>query len=233
MKSLLAVVVMLAATPALAQTPQPPVPVIVTTGEGIVKQAPDRAWVTIATQTRGRTAQDVQRLNSEAMTAVIDRIKGSGIPADAIQTTGYNLQPEFDYANGRQTLKGYLASNQVLVRIDTLSKTGDVIGAAVSTGANSVNGVRFDLKNRDAAEREALRLAVREARGKADALASGAGVQIDRVIRIEEEGMPGPQPMFRAGMTAEMVQVAGAAAPPVEAGEIEIRARVMLTASIR
>src|SRR3954469_12862721 len=116
---------------AAAQTPVPAAnaagpSVIVTTGEGVVKQAPDRAWVTIAAESRARTAQEAQKANTDAMNAVLDKIKAAGSPADAIQTTGYNLQPEFDYAGGRQTLRGYLARNQVQVRVDTLAKTGDV-----------------------------------------------------------------------------------------------------------
>ena len=162
--SSLLVFTLLVAAPAAAQQPPPPPAVIVTNGEGLVKRAPDRAWVTIAAESRARTAQEAQRLNTDAMTAVIEKIKSSGIPADAVQTTGYNLQPEFDYANGKQSLRGYVARNQVQVRVDTLAKTGDVITAAVATGATNVSGVRFDLKDRDGAEREALRLAVRDAR---------------------------------------------------------------------
>ena len=150
MKTLLCALVLFA-TPVLAQ--QQPPPSIVTSGEGVVKKAPDRAFVTIAAESRAKTAADAQRLNTEAMTAVLDKIKAIGIPADAIQTTGYNLQPEFDYANGRQTLRDYVARNQVQVRIDTLSKTGDVITAAVATGATNVNSVQFDLKDRDVVER--------------------------------------------------------------------------------
>ena len=219
----------LAAPVAAQQAPAPAV--IVTMGEGVVKQAPDRAWVSIAAESRARTAQEAQRINTDAMTSVVEKIKASGVTADAIQTTGYNLQPEFDYANGKQTLRGYVARNQVQVRIDTLSKTGEVIAAAVGTGATNVSGVRFDLKDRDAVERQALSLAVRDARRRADAAASGASVQIDRVIRIEEqrEMMDGPRPMSMAMMKAEV----GQAAVPLEAGEIEVRARVMLTASIR
>jgi uncharacterized protein YggE len=186
--------------------------------------------VTIAAETRAKTAADAQRANSDAMTAVLDKIKGVGIPGDAIQTTGYNLQPEFDYANGRQALRGYVARNQVQVKIDTLSKTGDVIAAAVGTGATNVSNVRFDIKDRDGAEREALRLAVGDARGRADAAAAGAGVQIGGVQRIEEEreSMPMPRPMAMAPR-AEMAQ----AAVPVEAGEIEVRAHVTLTVWIK
>jgi uncharacterized protein YggE len=227
------VVVIVSAAPLMAQqlaAPSPPV--IVTSGEGVVKQAPDRAWVTIAAESRGRTAQEAQRLNTDAMTAVNDRIKAAGIAADAIQTTGYNLQPEFDYANGKQTLRGYVVRNQVQVRVDVLPKVGEVISAAVGTGATNVSGVRFDLKDRDTAERQALQLAVRDARRRADAAASGASVQIDRVIRIEEQREPidigRPIPMGMAMMKSDAAQ-----AVPIEAGEIEIRARVTLTASIR
>jgi len=217
-----------------AQTtaPQPQPPVIVMSGEGVVKQAPDRAWVTIAAESRARTAAEAQKVNTDAMTAVIEKIKASGIPAEAIQTSGYNLQPEFDYANGKQTLRGYVARNSVQVRIDALAKTGDVIAASVATGATNVSGVRFDLKDRDKAEREALRLAVQDARRRADAAASGAGVTIDRVMRIEEQRgfdmrppMPAAMPMMRADAAAPAV--------PIEAGEIEVRARVTLTAAIR
>ncbi len=170
-------------------------------------------------------------MNTDAMTAVVDKIKAAGIAADAIQTTGYNLQPEFDYANGKQTLRGYVARNQVQVRVDALAKTGDIIAAAVSTGATNVSGVRFDLKDRDSVEREALRLAVRDARRRADAAASGGDVAIERVIRIEEQRdvVDGPRPMPMAAMRNEAAQ----AAVPIEAGEIEVRARVTLTAAIK
>lgn len=219
---------------ASAQQPFQPAgpPVIVTTGEGVVKHAPDRAWVTIGAETRARTPQEAQQTNVSAMTAVVGRIKEAGIPADAIQTAGYTLQPEFDYQNGKQSLRDYVARNQVHVRVDTLARTGDVIGAAVATGATNVSGVQFDLKDRPAAEREALTLAVRDARERADAAAAGAGLQIERVIRVEEQrDAIGPRPMVAFGARGGAVQVD--ASVPVEAGEIEIHARVTLTAAIR
>lgn len=226
-------VLVLSSPVAAQQAPPPPPPVIVTTGEAVVKQAPDRAWVTIAAESRARTAQEAQRLNSDAMTAVVEKIKAAGIAAEAIQTTGYNLQPEFDYANGKQTLRGYVARNQIQVRVDVLVKTGDVIAAAVATGATNISGVRFDLKERATVEREALRLAVRDARGRAEAAVSGAGVTIDRVLRIEEHrdmgDNPRPMPMGMAMMRTEAAQNP----VPLEAGEIEVRARVTLTVAIK
>lgn len=222
------------AAPVFAQQPALPFtgPVVVTTGEGVVKRAPDRAFVTIAAESHAKSPVEAQRINTEAMTAVLDRIKAAGIPADAIQTTGYNLQPEFDYVNGKQNLRGYAARNQVQVRIDTLDKTGDVIAAAVGTGATNVSNVRFDLKDRGAAEREALRLAVGDAKRRAEAAAAGASVQLGGVLRIEEQqGFDSPvRPMAVGFATMRADQQAPV---PVEAGEIEIHARATLTCAIR
>lgn len=224
---------LLLARTAAAQTPAPPPqvePVVVAVGEGVVKRTPDRAWVSIAAESRARTAREAQKLNADAMTGVLAKIKASGIPADAIQTSGYGLQPEFDYADNRQRLRGYVARNSVDVRVDDLPKLGGVLEAAVDAGANHVSGVRFDLQARDAVEREALKLAVADARARADAAAAGAGLKVERVVRIEEEryaSAPRPMAMMRESLQATSGE------PPISPGEIEIRASVRLTAAIR
>jgi uncharacterized protein YggE len=207
------------------------VPVVVASGEGTVKRAPDRAWVTIAAESRAKTSREAQRMNAEAMSAVMTKLKSSGLAGDAIQTSAIDLQPEFDYANGRQTLRGYVARNSVQVRVDDLPKLGEILDAAVGAGATSVTGVRFDLRDRAAAEREALQHAVEDARARANAAAAGAGMRVDRVVKIEEhrvETGPPPRPMV-------MTMRAEAAAPqtPVAPGELEIKSMVTLTAAIK
>jgi uncharacterized protein YggE len=210
-------------------------PAIVTTGQGVVKLPPDRVWVSIAAESRARTAREAQKANVEAMSAVLARMKSLGFPPDAIRTTGYDLQPEFDYVNGRQTLRGYVARNGVEVRVDDITIAGDVLEAAVGSGATSVGGLRFDLKDRAGAEREALRKAVADARGRADAAAAGAGVRVDRVIRIEEQrGVPGdPRPLLMARQQSMVAGAPETGAPPLNPGEIEVRAMVTLTSTFK
>lgn len=206
-------------------------PVIVTTGEGLVKMAPDRVWVNIAAESRAKSPREAQRANADAMKAVLDKLKALGLPADAIRTSGYDLQPQFDYANGRQSLREYLARNSIEVRVDEVARAGEVLDAAVGSGATSVSGVRFDLKDRSAAEREALKKAVADARGRADAAAAGAGMRVDRVVRIEEQRVMVPEP--RPVMMTRQSMVADAAGPPMSPGELEIRVMVTMTSSIK
>lgn len=207
-------------------------PVVVSAGEAIVKRAPDRAWVTITAESRARSPKEAQKLNADVMSDVLERLKGAGLSGDAIQTRAYELHPEYDYNEGRQRLRGYLARNSVEVRIDDLPRVGEVLDLAVGAGATSVGNVRFDLKDRGGAEREALRQAVDDARRRADAAASGAGMTVVRVLRIEEMRaavVPPPRPMMMESRTAAMAD----AAPPVEPGQIEIRADVRLVAAIK
>jgi len=220
--------------PASAQQPAAPLePVVVTSGEGLVHAVPDRAWITISAESRASTAREAQRRNTEAMTPVLAKLKSAGVPADAIRTVAYDVQYEWDFVNGKRVGRGYVARNSVEVRVDNVERVGEYLEIAVASGATSLGGVRFDLKDRAKLEREALRLAVADARAKADAAASGAGRAIDRIIRIEEGPLEsGPIPMPRV-MRQELQVGVAAAAPPIETGQTEIRARVTLTAVIK
>jgi uncharacterized protein len=217
---------------AAAQNPQAnDLPIVVTVGEGVVKRAPDQAWVTIAAESRAKTPSEAQKLNADAMSAVLQKLKGLGLPADAIQTSAYELRPEFDYANNRQTLRGYVARNAVEVRVDDLPKVGQVLDLAVVAGATSVSGIRFDLKDRAGVEQTALQRAVADARSQANTAAQAAGMKVERIIRIEvgrDAAVPPPRPMM---MRAEMAMTS--AEPPIAPGELEIKATVTMTAVIR
>jgi hypothetical protein len=93
-----------------------------------------------------------------------------------------------------------------------------------------MSGLRFDVKDRSNVEREALRLAVEDAMGRARAIASGAGGTLGAIVRIEEQGgvmPPRPQRLMMRAEGAAQVQT------PVSPGELEITASVTLTVQIR
>ena len=218
------------ASPLAAAQDTRPAAVVVMTGEAVVHSVPDRAWVTIAAESRASSPRDAQRRNAEAMAPVIDKLRATGVPADAIRTVVYDLQQEWDFVNNRRVSRGYVARNMIEVRVDAVDRIGDLLEIAVASGATSVSGIRFDVKDRPKLEREALRLAVADARAKAEAAAEGAGRTIERVVRVEEHGVQ-PRPPEPFTLSRESAQAADV--PPISAGQIELRAQVTLTAELK
>jgi len=218
----------LAASAQQNTTPEPPV--VITSGEGVIQATPDRAWLTISAESRAGNPRDAQRRNADAMTPVIAKLRAAGISSDAIRTVGYDLQQEWDFVNNQRVSRGYVARNTIEVRVDTIDRIGELLEMSVGSGATSVGGVRFDLKDRAKLERDALRLAVEDARARADAAAAGAGRSIDHVLRIDALSAGAPVPLPRMAMLREQ---AASDAPPIAAGQMEIRVHVTLTSVLR
>jgi uncharacterized protein YggE len=228
----LMLVLLAAPATALAQAPRPAdPPSIVTRGTGTVKRAPDQAWVSIAAETRATAPGEAQRLNAEAMTAVQAALKRLGLAADAVKTTGYSLSPDTEWVNGRARIRGYIARNQIEVRVDALDRLSSVLDAAGASGATTIAGIRFDLRDRELVEREALRLAVEDALARARAVALGARASVGAILRIVDEADAfRPMP---AAMRGTAMEAAAAPPTPISPGEIEITATVMVTVEIR
>lgn len=231
---------------AFAQTSNPPdVPVIVAQGEALLKRMPDRAFLSIATEVRDGKAANARKKSAEAMTEIRAAVGTAGVPESAIRTSGFSLQPEMEYSGGKPSVRNYVVRNQIEIRIDDLDKLADVIDAA-NTPKNvaiTVGSPRYELKDKDAAEVEALRMAVQTAMARAKTLAAGAGQTLGAVQRIQQGGvsvsMPGQPATFRAGAAGGLSRGGGGAAaePVMETvimpGELEIRANVTVTVAIK
>ncbi|HEV3060147.1 MAG TPA: SIMPL domain-containing protein [Vicinamibacterales bacterium] len=220
----LLVVVVVGSGTDVARAQEPPV--VVATGAAIVSRAPDTAFVSIAVETRAKSPRDAQRQNADLMGVVVKRLAELSIAGDARRTTGVRLEQEYDNANGRRVARDFLARNSLEVRVDDVARAGEIADAVVQAGATSIDGIRFDLKDRAAVEREAIRLAVLDARGRAEAAAAGAGRAIDRILKIEDgERFSIPRPMVGA-MRVDSATV-------VEPGLIDVRASVTVTVSMK
>jgi uncharacterized protein YggE len=218
---------------AAAQQPSTPSePTVVASGQGVVFAVPDRAWITVSAESRAPSPREAQRLNAEAMKPVQDKLRAAGIATEAIRTIAYDVQYEWDFVNGKRVGRGYVARNSIEVRVDAIDRVGELLEIAAGAGATALGGIRFDLKDQGKLEREALRLAVLDARAKADAAAAGAGRSVATIMRVEEQGVevpPMPVRMMRQAAQANAVDVT----PPISAGQMEIRARATVTAVLK
>ena len=245
MRQLLLAVALVASFPGLASAqPTPPgPPVIVANGEAVLKRTADRAFVSVASEVRDGKAANARKKSAEGMTEIRAAIVAAGVPESAMRTTGFSLQPEFDYSGGRPSVRNYVVRNQIEIRIDEIDKLADVIDAAnmPKNIVVTIGSPRYELKDRESAELEATRLAVQNAMSRARALAAGAGQALGPVQRIEQGSvhLVVPQPMYR---TQQMGVARGGGATmaeptppetPITPGDLEIRANVTVTVAIK
>lgn len=203
-------------------------PIISVNGEGVVEAQPDRATISVGVITREKSPSAVQSANARAATSVINSIAALGIERKNISTGNYNFNPTYrHYDNGRSEIDGYEASNSVIVIVDDLNLVGKIIDAALSNGANRVDSLNFGLRNKTAYQDEALRLAILDARRKAEIAAKTLGKTIIgvRAVSINSSHISTPQ-NYRMAKQMAVMEDSGAFETPIESGTLHCSANV-------
>jgi uncharacterized protein YggE len=196
--------------------------IVTVTGTGIAGASPDIAEVSIGVSATKSSVKDAREAAAAAMRFVIDAVKNAGVPGKDVATTDIHLSPVYDYSNNRQKLTGYEFGNTVRVILRQLDLLSVVIDATAAAGATSVNGIELRVADPSALQSQARKLAMADARAKADELAALAGVTVTGVASIAESVDDQPRPMmFATAMKARSME-----ATPVEAGTSEVRVTV-------
>lgn len=209
--------------------------ILVVNGTGTVQKAPDRAVIMVAVESRAATAQAAAQANATKMDAIYAALRRNGIIPPKVQTIAYALHPEYAHPDprtgerGPPRVAGYVASNNVRVQVDSITRVGAIIDVVITAGANRVENLSFELRDAESARLEALRMAVTKARAEAEVIASAAGQRLGAPLSISSSGgyNPPPRPMYRMMETA----MVDAAAPPtpVEPGNLAVTATVTIT----
>ncbi len=216
-----ALALMLAAFPVAAQVPEAGKNQIVTTGMGRVEAEPNQAIVTVGVLVQRPTAAAASAEAARVADQILTRLQQLGLRRPDIRTSGLQLTPVYSTPrDGAPTIVGYRASYTLTITLNDLKLVGPALDESVKAGANTIAGISFGLRDASAARREALTMAVRDAREKADVIARAAGLQIKGVERIVEEGV---DVQVR---TLERALPAPAAPTPIEPGTVSVIARV-------
>jgi uncharacterized protein YggE len=207
----------------------PGVPAIAVSGNAEVAAVPDRANLSLGAVVESKQAQDAQKQIAQIMQRVVKDIKAQGVPNEKIRTAGFSLNPVYSHPAPRAgqepeapRIVGYRAANTVRVQIDDLERVGGVIDAGIAAGANQLNGLTFDLRDDLKYREQALQLAAREARSKAEATAAALNLQLGEVIEIREESGPATYPVERR------LAAPSAAGTPIQPGQVQVSAGVQV-----
>ncbi len=210
----------------MAEEPKPRL--ISVTGEATTELKPDMAAARFGVENTAVTAQEAQRDNAQKMTAVINALAAQGIPKDDIQTSNFSVNPVYEWHDekpvSKQVLVGFRCNNTVAVRLYDLTKVGNIIDAAAGAGANSIYGISFGIKEPDPIKNDTLAKAVKNAREKANIMASAAGVTITAVHSISDGYYSVPS--VSEGMRSDLAFAKSMADTPIESGSVAVTASV-------
>jgi len=210
--------------------PQPPQRTITVTGTGKVTLTPDIAYISIGVHTQNASAKAAVAENSTQAQAVIAAIKGTGVADKDIQTTDFSIyaQQQFD-TDGKPTEIIYVVNNTVYVTVRDLNKLGGLLDSTVSSGANNINSIQFDVDDKTDALSQARQAAVTDARKQADELTKATNVGLGEVQTISYYDSTAPITVQYA--KADMM-TAGASVP-VQAGSMQISTTVTIVYGLK
>jgi uncharacterized protein YggE len=189
-----------------------PARTITVSSTATVKATPDEAVVTFGVTTRNGDSATAFSQNATDMQAVLDALKAVGIADKDIKTLNVSLSQRTVDRGKATEHTVYVASNSIEVTVHDLTAVGTTIDSAVTGGADSVRGVRFQLADPDTIATDALTQAVQGARKKADALATAADAQVVRVVTIDEGSYR--QPVYAAPVSDQAFHAAALAQVP-------------------
>ncbi|MCW4152386.1 SIMPL domain-containing protein [Halomonas sp. 18H] len=186
--------------------------------QSFVEVAPDKATLNARLWEKTPALSSLEDTDSEELTAARERLErraselintmeDSGLERDAISAGSLNIYPEQVSgprgSNGEgETLQRTRLERPVTVELTDIDQLGDVLDALMDAGVNALDGVQFDLQDRDAATDEALVKALEKARHKAELMAGTLETDLGHVQHIEETQSPIFQPRMMS-MRAE------------------------------
>jgi uncharacterized protein YggE len=206
-------------------------------GNGTVYLTPDIAYIYVGVHTEDpNLATGVSKNNTQAQ-ALVDALKKAGIATKDIQTSNFSVYNNnnngqtIDKTTGQVTSSGYYSiDNTVNVTVRDLSHLGSILNTAVSSGANNINSITFDVADKTAAMQQARQKAMANASSLAGELAKNAGVGLGEIQNISYSDTS-PQQYY--GMGGGGNASAPNASVPIQPGQTQVSVTVSVTYALK
>ncbi len=211
-------------------------------GEGKVYAKPDVAIVQIGYTYSAPTVSAAQNKANETVNKINSELKALGIPEKDIQTTNYNISPEYSTqptplglgdTGSQPKITGYNVNVNMQVKVRDFQKINQVIDVATANGANQIGGLSFTIDDPQKFQNEARKLAIADAKANANALASETGITLGKIINVYESqvGRGGNYPTM--SMAKENAVAADQVPTQIEPGQTEIIVQITLSYETR
>jgi len=200
-------------------------------GVGKVYLVPDVAYINIGVRVDADEVSTALSENNIQANEIATALQKLGVEMADIQTSNFNVYPMMDYGiDGEVSRRYFVVENTVYVTVRNLSNLGSLLDAVVRSGANTINGISFDVQDKSAAVAQARDEAIEKARAEAEAIATAAGVKLGTLQSVNVYTSSGTTPYY------EVKGIGGAGGAdnvPVAAGQMLISVDANVTYEIK
>lgn len=201
-------------------------------GTGSVTVTPDVGVFDIGVEVTEETVALARSGAAEAMQRVRDAVAASGVEDRDISTRSFNIYPQYDYdrEEGPPEIIGYTVNNWIEVKVRDIDRLSEVLDDALTAGGDAirVGGISFRVDEPEQYTDEARKLAVEDARARAQQLADLAGVTLGDARSISESSGG----FARQGIARAEAAFAGDSSTPISPGESEVAVTVHIVFGI-
>lgn len=211
-----------------AQDQQKQIPQITVSGEGKVKVTPDQALISISVETKGTKAVEVKKDNDVAVDKVIQYIKKMKLPKEDVITQRVALNPNYDYNTKKHS---YIAVQTISIHLKDLAKYDELMEGLVDAGVNRIDNVEFKSSKMEQYQSEARKIAMKDAKRKADDYVSVLpGQKVGKALVISDNSQNYfPQPMFKSAMAMTAMADESVQRETIAVGEMEITSNIVVS----
>ena len=219
-------------------------------GTGDVYAVPDTATFSVTVDEKAKDVKTAQDAATKKSNAIVAYLKQQKIDEKDIQTTDYNIQPNYEWQqaacpmnatvpcpSGRQVLIGYEVSQTLSVKVRDTTKAGDILAGVGGLGASQVSGLAFTIDSEDAVKAQARDKAIAQAKTKAQVLAKSLGVSLVRIVGFSENTNGNVMRVYSAksDMMSSGAGIApmAAPAPDIQTGQNKITSNVSVTYEVQ
>ena len=199
---------------------QKSIPMINVSGEGKIKVTPDQACISISQETKGSNAVIVKKDNDSKIDLVLKFIKKMKIASEDFQTTRVTLTPNFNYETKKQE---FIATQSVSILLKDLKNYDVLMNGLLESGINKIDNVEFKSTKILQLQSEARKLAIKDAKIKAEDYVSVLDQKVGKVFTISDNSQNAlPHPVMYAMKSTAFNDGAVMQNDTLAAGQIEI-----------
>jgi len=155
-------------------------------GKGSMAIKPDRVVITTGVDSSNKVIGLALNENGEIMTNIFEGLADLGIKDKDIQTSNYNVYYYKPYKDDVDQESEYRVSNSITISIKNLDLIDTILDTIVTLGANKINGIFFTFEDETVYKQKLQKLAMEDARERAEFLADIENMKILNVISISD-----------------------------------------------